>query len=289
MDASPRPGTAAGSAEYRLERHAGRLGLPETDLLVVEEPLEIRYAHAAVATLMRTPGDDLELALGYLYSEGWIDGPSDIGAVALCSGLRPRADGSAAEGENIVDFLPAAGRGPPPGLAARSAPASSSCGVCGKRTIAEAMALRPPAGAGPAGRGRWLAPELLCSLPDELRRRQRLFASTGALHAAGLFTPAGEALAVREDIGRHNAVDKVIGAALRAGELPLGGRILQVSGRVSFEIVQKAYRAGIGAVTAVSGVSSLAVDLARGVEMTLIGFAREGGFCVYAGAERLGD
>ncbi|MGH9363048.1 MAG: formate dehydrogenase accessory sulfurtransferase FdhD, partial [Thermoanaerobaculia bacterium] len=163
---------------------------------------------------------------------------------------------------------------------------TSSCGVCGKRTIEEVLATVPAPGAEPAGPRR-LDPEVILSLPSKLRASQRIFERTGALHAAGLFDRQGRLLLVREDVGRHSAVDKAVGAALLAGEVPLAGRILLVSGRASFEIVQKALRAGIPAVAAVSGVTSLAVDLADSGGVTLIGFLREGSFRVYAHAERV--
>ena len=293
-----------GIAVLRLRRFRDRLGAPEEDVLAVEEPLEVRYLHRPVATLMRTPGDDRDLALGYLYGEGWIDRLRDVGALSTCGTGADRD--SAPDGDprraresdrrNVADLIPSAAAAPPPDLRARAGTTSASCGVCGKRTIEEAMLLRPPppvaaGGRAPrmdgAGEGLRLAPELIADLPRRLRERQDLFARTGALHAAGLFDPAGSLLAVREDIGRHNAVDKVVGHAFRLGMLPLRDVALQVSGRVSFEIVQKAYRAGIRVVCAVSGVSTLAVELAGAAGLTLVGFNRGGSFCVYTREERI--
>jgi FdhD protein len=272
----------------RYERGSSRL---ETDTIVIEEPFEIRVAHQAFATVMRTPGHDRDLALGFLFGEGVIDGLDDVGALCLCE----RRPGSpiAEDPGNTVDLIPAAGRVLTLPGHERSLAATSSCGVCGKQTIAAALERTPP----PAGRRprtpgvpwpRW-DPRVLVSLPERLREHQEIFTHTGALHAAGIFTGSGEVVVVREDIGRHNAVDKAVGYALARGLVPLDGHVLQVSGRVSFEIVQKAYRAGVEVVAAVSGVSSLAVDLAREVGLVLVGFVRGPSFCVYSGEERVGS
>ena len=276
-----------GVTRLSLRRYQGELRAPENDLLVVEEPLEIRYDREAVATLMRTPGDDRDLALGYLYGEGWIDALADVGALAVCGQNGAAAeDGDELVEQNVAALIPAPGRRPPSGVVRRATITSASCGVCGKRTIEEAMALRPPSQRSDRGLDA-LPAELLARLPERLRAGQELFRHTGALHAAGLFDACGRLSSLKEDIGRHNAVDKVLGEAFRNGALPLASDVLQVSGRVSFEIVQKAYRAGIPCVAAVSGVSSLAVELARGSGITLVGFVRGGAFCVYSHPERL--
>lgn len=280
-----------------LEVNCWRRGTPgvshgHRDWITVEEPLELRIGGEPVATLMRTPGSDRELALGFLLTEGWITGPGDVGALALC-GRAGEPPGSPAGGRspgNVADLLPAPGARvrSPTGEARRLTVAAASCGVCGKRSIEEVLALSPLGGGGPALRVRDLvAGEVIVRLPAELRRGQSLFESTGSLHAAGLFDPGGKLLHLAEDVGRHNAVDKVIGWALLLEQLPLSGRILQVSGRVSFEIVQKAYRAGIEVIAAVSGVSSLAVELAQRAGVTLCGFVRNGSFVVYSLPERV--
>jgi FdhD protein len=293
-----------GAVRVPCERH-GKTG-PGEDRLVVEEPLEIRVGGTAIATLMRTPGDDLDLALGFLVSEGWIASKREIGALALC--------GRGTVEENVVDLLLPAGTGGPGPSPRPRLLSTSSCGVCGKRTIAEVLARTPlsrsraerPGGAGAASGG-WpaggaggterpgerardgfsVAAAVLGRLPDVLRAEQRLFDATGSLHAAAIFDAAGSLLAAREDIGRHNAVDKVVGWGVGEGALPLSRHVLQVSGRTSFEIVQKALAAGIPVVAGVSGVSSLALELARAAGMTLIGFARGGRFTVYCGCERI--
>jgi len=262
----------------RIERDRA---VRRTDAVVIEEPLELRVDGEAVATIMRTPGSDRRLSAGFFLGEGWIAGPADIGSIALC-GARGVKDG-----ENVADLIRAAGASPAaPWAAARSLAATSSCGVCGKRTIDDVLgAVR---GARKSRGRRELFPAgTLLRLPDALRERQVIFAATGSLHAAGLFTPSGELLVVEEDVGRHNAVDKVIGWALLERGLPLRGAGLHVSGRVSFEIVQKAHRAGIPLVSAVSGVSSLAVDLARRAGITLVGFVRGSSLTVYTHPERV--
>jgi FdhD protein len=233
------------------------------DEVAVEEPLEIRVDGRPLAVTMRTPGEDEELALGFLHGEGLIDGPRAAG---------PPADLAA----NAVEVAGPLLREP----GTRSFYATSSCGVCGKGALEQVAVHAPPAAPGPV-----LARSLLAALPERLR--QPTFARTGGLHATGLFTPAGEALCVREDVGRHNAMDKVIGWALRAGLVPLHPRVLCVSGRLSFELVQKAAVAGAPVLVGVGAPSSLAVRLAADRGMTLAGFARAGRVNVYTGAERV--
>ena len=255
------------------------------DLVVVEEPLEVRVEHRAFATLMRTPGEDLRLGAGLLYAEGVFDRIEQVGCIASCD-----HDGEGTE-RNVVDILPASGQSFADRRADRQGMTTSSCGICGKRTIEEAVhATPPPASAAWVVGEPTIDPHLLRTLPQRLRERQILFTQTGSLHAAALFSARGDLLFACEDIGRHNAVDKVVGALLLADgprSTPPTAQILQVSGRVSFEIVQKAWRAGLPCVSAVSGVSSLAVDLARAVDLTLVGFSRNDRFTVYSGAERL--
>jgi FdhD protein len=255
-----------------------------SDYLATEEPLEIRLvvggARATVAVTMRTPGADFELAAGFLYGEGVISGRADIGRISYCTD--PGID--AEQQYNIVNVRLMAAALPDLHSLDRHFMTSSACGVCGKASL-DALELRgcPVVPAGPA-----LDPAVLPRLPDALRERQGLFESTGGLHAAGLFTPDGQLVALREDVGRHNAVDKLVGWAVMDGRLPLHDHLLMVSGRSSYEILQKALAAGIPVVCAVSAPSSLAVDLARRFGMTLVGFLRGERFNVYAGEERLG-
>ncbi|HVD15067.1 MAG TPA: formate dehydrogenase accessory sulfurtransferase FdhD [Actinomycetota bacterium] len=260
------------------ERHT------RTDYLATEEPLEIRLdaggATATVAVTMRTPGADFELAAGFLYGEGVVGGREDVGRLSYCTD--PEID--AEQQYNIVNVGLTGGAMPDLHTLERHFMTSSACGICGKASL-DALELRgcPVVPPGPA-----VDPAVLPRLPDALRERQGLFESTGGLHAAGLFTTGGELVALREDVGRHNAVDKLIGWALLDGRLPLSDHLLMVSGRSSYEILQKALAAGIPVVCAVSAPSSLAVDLARRFGMTLVGFLRGQRFNVYAGEERLG-
>jgi FdhD protein len=233
------------------------------DEVAVEEPLEIRVDGAPVAVTMRTPGEDEELALGFLHGEGLIDGPREAG---------PPADLAA----NTVEVSGPLLREP----SSRSFYATSSCGVCGKGALEEVAVHAPPVADGPP-----IARALLAALPDRLR--QPTFARTGGLHATGLFTAAGEPLIVREDVGRHNAMDKVIGRALLDGLLPLHHLVLCVSGRLSFELVQKAAVAGAPILVGVGAPSSLAVRLADDRNITLAGFARGGRVNVYTATERV--
>jgi FdhD protein len=267
----------------RCRRLPGGKDAAACDRVVLEEPLELRVRGSAIATIMRTPGDDVRLALGFFFGEGWISSPADVGALAICG--QPGGEPE----ENVADLLPAEGAHVPE-ASPRALPAFSSCGVCGKRTIEEVLAWRlPPRGAPPGGgpgEARFPA-RVLLGLSHRLREKQEIFRATGALHAAGIFTAAGDILHVAEDIGRHNAVDKAVGWALLEGIVPLGSTGLQVSGRTSFEIVQKALRAGIPLVASVSGVSSLAIDLAERAGMTLAGFVREDSMNVYTHPRRV--
>jgi FdhD protein len=234
-----------------------------SDEVAVEEPLEIRVDGRPLAVTMRTPGHDEELALGFLYGEGLIDGPREVGLTE---------DFAA----NVVEVT-----GPllrDPGM--RRFYTTSSCGVCGKGALEEVAVYAPALPEGPT-----VARELLAALPQSLR--QPGFERTGGLHATGLFSAAGELLLAREDVGRHNAMDKVIGAALRDGAVPLSSKILCVSGRLAFELVQKAAVAGAPILVGVGAPTSLAIELAAERNMTLAGFARGDRVNVYTGAQRL--
>jgi FdhD protein len=234
-----------------------------TDQVAIEAPLEIRVDGAPLAVTMRTPGHDDELALGFLYGEGLIDGPHPAG---------PTEDFAA----NTVDVASPLLRDP----GARRFYTTSSCGVCGKGALEEVAVLSAPLPAGPR-----VSRHLLADLPDRLE--QPGFARTGGLHATGLFTAEGELLHSREDVGRHNAMDKVVGRVLLDGGLPLDERILCVSGRLSFELVQKAAVAGAPILVGVGAPSSLAIELAADRGLTLCGFARRGRINVYSGSERV--
>jgi FdhD protein len=252
------------------------------DFLAGEEPLGIRVNGTALTITMRTPGDDLELAAGFLVGEAVIRSPADIAEIKLCDGTSCGHAGHDDMG-NIADVTLAAGVELAPG-ARRNFMTTSACGVCGKASIADICVLPPaPLTDDPAR----FAPETLAALPDRLRDAQRVFSRTGGLHAAGLFTAGGELIVVREDVGRHNAVDKVVGWALLDDRLPLAGCALLVSGRASFELAQKAVLAGIPLLAAVSAPSSLAVDLAGEAGLTLVGFLRGPAMNVYTGAHRL--
>jgi len=245
---------------------------PCDDAIAVEEPLEIRVGGRSVAVVMRTPGHDRELAAGFLVSEGIVRGRDDVFDLVHC-----RGDGGAPDG-NILDVILAPGARVDLGRLTRHVFTSSSCGVCSKATIDAVRATFPPlAKKFPAS----LA--VLASLPDQLRAAQPTFAATGGLHASAIFETDGRLVIVREDVGRHNALDKVIGHAFFAERLPLGEHVLLVSGRVSFEIMQKALAAGISCVAAISAPTSAAVEFAQASGQTLAGFVRDGRMNVYAG------
>lgn len=251
------------------------------DHLTVEEPLEIRLSEPAqtIAVTMRTPGADFELVAGFLYGEGVISDRSDVRRLRYCIDH----DIEEAQRYNVVsvDLRPTLAPDLQP--LERHFYTTSACGVCGKTSL-EALKIRcaPISAAGPT-----IAAERLYSLPDQLRQAQGLFSATGGLHAAGLFDPAGDLLSLHEDVGRHNALDKLIGAALLQGELPLANHIVLVSGRASFEIMQKCLAARVAIVCSISAPSSLAVSLAQEFGMTLIGFLRGKRFNLYAGRERV--
>jgi FdhD protein len=263
---------------------AGPLAGARADLLAVEEPLEIRIGGQPLTVTMRTPGDDIDLAAGFLFTEGLLSPAVDLRQIRMCdenvadATLEVADLPSPAELERATDARRAQRK------AQRNFLTTSACGVCGKESI---DAIRVRSRYDLTADQLQVSPVVLAGLPDRLREAQRVFASTGGLHAAGLFTADGSLAVLREDVGRHNAVDKVIGWALRAGRLPLSGHILMVSGRASFELVQKAAVAGIPVLAAVSAPSSLAADLAEETGMTLVGFLRGNSMNGYTGLQRL--
>lgn len=253
-------------------------GSARPDTLVVEEPLEIRVGGRPLAVTMRTPGSDFDLALGFLVTEGVVTQPAEVTATRYCTGTRPDAQ------YNTVDVVLAPGVAPPDPSIERAFYTTSSCGICGKASL---DAVRTTAPWPVTGDDTVADASLISQMPERLRAGQSVFDRTGGLHAAGLFTSDGRLLCLREDVGRHNAVDKVIGWALREDRLPLRGCILQVSGRASFELTQKALMAGIATLSAVSAPSSLAVDLAAEAGMTLVGFVRGDSMNIYTGHHRV--
>lgn len=242
--------------------------------------MEIRVGGRALAVTMRTPGNDIDLVHGFLLTEGVIDDREDISVVRYCDGV----DEQGRNTYNVLDVSLAAGVPPPAAGVERNFYTTSSCGVCGKASL---DAVRLISRHSPAGDGVAISTAVLAGLPDKLRDVQKVFDSTGGLHAAGLFTADGELLVVREDVGRHNAVDKTIGWAVQAGRVPLAGCVLMVSGRASFELVQKAVMAGIPVLAAVSAPSSLSVELAVEAGVTVIGFLRGHSMNVYSRDERI--
>lgn len=252
---------------------------PVEESIVVEEPLEIRISGDTFAITMRTPGHDRELAAGLLLAEGLIASAAELGGIAHCG--RPGDEGYG----NTLDVTAAPGTvldGERVELARRGTLTNASCGVCGRRSIDDLMAR-----VGPIDDATRFERAVLAELTARLRAEQPVFAETGGLHAAGVADARGNWLVVREDVGRHNAVDKVVGRLLLDGALPARGQLLVVSGRTSFEIVQKAVVAGFPAVVAVSAPTSMAVATAERAGLTLLGFSRQGAFNVYSGAERI--
>jgi FdhD protein len=255
--------TMPGGAEHRA------------DLLAAEEPLEIRVDGVPLTVTMRTPGDDIDLAAGFLFTEGLLPRLDDVHEIRMCD-------------ENVAAVTLKPGRAIAarldPKTASRNFITTSACGVCGKDSI-EAIQVRSSfdVAADPVR----VSPAVLAGLPDRLRDAQRVFSRTGGLHAAGLFAPDGALLVLREDVGRHNAVDKIAGWALRGGLLPLAGHVLLVSGRASFELAQKAVMIGVPVLAAVSAPSSLAASLAEESGLTLVGFLRGTTMNVYAGTQRI--
>lgn len=272
-------------------------GVGRMDTLAVEEPLEIRVAGAAYTVTMRTPGHDVELALGLLAAEGVISRLEDVVSARVCAG-----EGMAENTYNVLDVRLAPGLGVP-GRRVRRAVTSSACGVCGTESIDLLRTQVPPPSAASLAEGLGvgrdgqpagapprplLAASVLLSLPDRLRQAQRVFSSTGGLHGVGLFRPDGELVVAREDVGRHNATDKVVGWMLQHGVHPGRDLVLMVSGRTSFELAQKAAMAGIPVLAGISAPSSLAVDVASELGITLAGFVRGDRMNLYTHPERVG-
>ena len=262
---------------------AGSATRPDT--LSVEEPLELRVNGTPLTVTMRTPGHDIELVHGFLLTEGLIRSADDIALARYCEGAVVSGESGFDENTyNVVDVTLAAGVAPPDASVTRAFFTNSSCGVCGKASIEQ---LRAQSAFDVRADPMEVAAKVVVSLPDALRAEQRSFDKTGGLHAAGLFGADGELLVAREDVGRHNAVDKVVGWSLQNGRVPGVGCVLVVSGRASFELTQKAIMAGIPALAAVSAPSSLAVECAEDAGMTLMGFVRGTSLNVYAGAHRV--
>ena len=275
-------GVAGTAVRTTVVAHEGGKVERRSDLLAAEEPLEMRVTaeeggrrvRHGVAVTMRTPGHDFELTAGFFLSEGIVASREAIWSIAYCQ---------EADEPNVVEVHLRPDVPFDPLRFSRNVYTTSSCGVCGKTSIDLVRAVCP---ARPLGRER-IAPEVLTGLPETLRRAQPVFSRTGGLHAAGLFDAAGRLLLLHEDVGRHNALDKVIGTLLMEGALPASDRVLLVSGRASFELVQKALAAGIPVLAAVGAPSSLAVELSRELGLTLVGFLRDGRFNVYSGEDRI--
>ena len=282
---------ARATERRRTVRLQGQQRTARPDSLAAEEPLEIRINGTSLTVSMRTPGDDFDLVAGFLVAEGMVARSADLTALRYCAGASDDGSGSGpgpgsgsgGNSYNVIDAtLPR--HAAAPATLHRNLLTSSACDICGRETIESIRTrVRYDLAADPLR----ITPDTLYGLPDALRAAQKMFDSTGGLHAAGLFTADGELLCLREDVGRHNAVDKVVGWALRQDLLPLRGHVLMVSGRASFELTQKAAMAGLPLLAAVSAPSSLAVDLAEELGLTLIGFLRDRSANVYTGAERI--
>ncbi len=281
------------TARRRVTRITAGTTAARADNLVVEEPLEIRVDGTPVTVTMRTPGADFELAQGFLLTEGLIGGRDDVAQIRYCRGAETRSNPESlrssppedgANSYNVLDVTLATGVPAPVVDVTRNFYTTSSCGVCGKASL---EAVRLSSRYGPGDDPSTVSVATLSGLPARLRTAQPIFASTGGLHGAALFGADGNMLVAREDVGRHNAVDKVIGWALEAGRIPLGGAMLLVSGRASFELTQKAVMAGIPILAAVSAPSSLAVDLATQSGLTLVAFLRGDSMNVYSRGDRI--
>ena len=268
------------TSRRRVIRLVGPEVTVRPDTLVAEEPLEIRVGARPLTVTMRTPGHDFDLAAGFLVSEGVVRRADEVAGIRYCAGASD--DGNT---YNVLDVMLSPGVPAPDPSLERNFYTTSSCGLCGKASL---DAVRTTAAWSVRDDPLRLGAAIVAELPDRLRAAQQIFARTGGLHAAGLFSADGRLLCLREDVGRHNAVDKVLGWALREDRLPLRGKLLLVSGRASFELVQKAVMAGIPLLAAVSAPSSLAADLAADAGLTLIGFLRGSSMNVYSAAHRLG-
>lgn len=266
-----------------LRLRLGESSVAQEDVLTVEEPLEIRVGGRSLVVTMRTPGHDFDLAAGFLVSEGVISRGEHFSTARYCAGVNDDGENS----YNVLDVTLAPGVAPPAPSLERSFYTTSSCGLCGKASI---DAVRTQSAYDVRDDAMRIDAELLATFPTKLRSGQAVFDKTGGLHAAALFDGVnGELLVLREDVGRHNAVDKVVGWALKEDRLPLRGTVLMVSGRASFELTQKAMMAGIATLAAVSAPSSLAAELATEAGMTLVGFLRGSSMVIYAGDERVVD
>jgi FdhD protein len=269
------------TARRRAQHLTSGGSVTRSETLVVEEPLEIRVNGAPITVTMRTPGSDIELAQGFLLTEGIVGSREDVLTIRYCGG---RGDDGDANTYNVLDVTLAAGVEPPGLDVTRNFYTTSSCGVCGKASL---EAVRVSGRFAPGDDPATVAAATLKAMPARLRAAQKVFDRTGGLHAAALFGVNGSMLVVREDIGRHNAVDKVIGWALEHRRVPLRASVLLVSGRASFELTQKAVLAGIPVLAAVSAPSSLAVSLAEESGITLVAFLREDSMNVYTRADRI--
>jgi FdhD protein len=268
------------TARRRVLKVNGTLRGERVDTVAVEEPLEIRVSGRPLTVTMRTPGDDFDLVAGFLAGEGVIGTATDLSSMRVCTDNTESGEPT----YNVVDVTLGEGVPEPDTSVERSFYTTSACGVCGTSSI---EALRKRARYDLMADGVRLETGVLTRLPETLREAQRVFERTGGLHAAGLFDGAGRLAVIREDVGRHNAVDKVVGWALREGRLPLSGHVLMVSGRASFELVQKAVLAGIPVLSAVSAPSSLATDLAAESGLTLVGFLRGESMNIYTHGFRI--
>ncbi|GAB3233319.1 formate dehydrogenase accessory sulfurtransferase FdhD [Glycomyces halotolerans] len=268
------------TTRQKVVRLTGGGRTERVETLVVEEPLELRVGGESLMVTMRTPGDDFDLAAGFLVSEGVITESGDLATMRFCAGT----DESGQNTYNLLDLQLAPGIAPPDPSVKRQFATTAACGICGKESLDD---VRTKAAWTVEEDPLRISPETLTALPDRLRAAQRVFDRTGGLHAAGLFTADGELLAAREDVGRHNAVDKLIGWAVREDRLPLRGTALMVSGRASFELVQKAVMAGVPVLAAVSAPSSLAAELAAESGLTLAGFLRGETVNLYARPDRV--
>lgn len=281
------PQSTAQSIATRITRRERDLAMVVDDRIAIEEPLEIRMVFSdetgprekSISITMRTPGHDRDLAAGFLFGEGILRNPADVFSIAGCG---PKTGPHA--GQNIVKIELSKGAQIAWPKLERHFYATSSCGVCGKASL-DALAVEGVSAI--AREGFVINADTVSALPARLRERQGVFNQTGGLHAAALFNDQGVLAEIREDVGRHNAVDKLIGARFLAGALPLSSHLLFLSGRASFELVQKAVVAGIPVVAAVGAPSSLAIELARRFDVTLLGFVREGRFNIYHGAWRI--
>jgi FdhD protein len=272
------------TARRRVQHVTADAAVARSDTLVVEEPMEIRVDGTPITVTMRTPGADIELAQGFLLTEGIIARRDDVVSARYCRGVGADDSGFSQNNYNVLDVTLAPHVPAPDVDVTRNFYTTSSCGVCGKASL---EAVRLISKYAPGDDPSLVAAETLSTMPDQLRDAQKVFAATGGLHGAALFGIDGTLFAVREDIGRHNAVDKVLGWALEHDRIPLEGSVLLVSGRASFELTQKAVMAGVPVLAAVSAPSSLAVDLASQSGLTLVAFLRGGSMNVYTRADRV--